>query len=200
MKSKLPIVFIDNSNTVSDKIHNLTINYPLFEYFTFISKTSFLGKGHGEKEILDFAFYHSQIVKNSEWIVKITGRYIIHNISTLIKGIENSKALVSINYGLNLTRSDTRIIFFKEKFYIQYFKPYLERYLNESKKVFFEQVLAQSVHALMAEGHVYLPWPLYPTYDGINGANGRIVKFNPYKNAKYQLYFELKKWIFKQII
>ncbi len=49
------VVFVENSLYQSDKIVELTKRFPNFEILKFESTKSHLGKGHGEKEIIDFA-------------------------------------------------------------------------------------------------------------------------------------------------
>lgn len=195
-----PIVFIDNSDTISPAIQNVGKKSKDFEYYTFTSTKSNLGKGHGEEEILDFGFKNSSLLAQADRVIKITGRYWIDNIVDLIEKIQDSNADAHVNFGLNSSRADSRIIIFKPSFYIFYFKPCLEKYLDEPSKIFFENVLAQSVHKLMAERGVYEPWPVYPFYYGINGANGKEVNFKGIKRIKYNLFYKIKLWFMKQIV
>ena len=196
----LPVVFVDSSNTISKQIIEEGNKIKYFEYHTFSSLHSYLGKGHGEKEILDYAFKNSELILNSKRIIKITGRYSIDNLFDIIQGVRYSNADVHVNFGLNCKRCDSRIIIFSPKFYKYYFKPSLEKYLDESSKIFFEHVLSRSVHLLMAEGGIYEPWPIYPFYRGVNGANSKTVEFNLIKKLKYSLFYQIKLWFLKQIV
>lgn len=200
IKQGFPIVFIENSDTVSKRITELAADYNDFEYHTFTTLESIKGKGHGEKEILDYAIVHSNLIKESEWIVKITGRYKVLNIKRLIKEVENNDADVYVNWGRNLGMSDTKLMFFKQPFYEQYFKPYLEKYLLERQNIFFETIFARSVHHCIADGGRHRLWPEYPHYFGINGTNGKSVKFSMYRKFKFKLYYKLKKWFYYQMV
>ncbi len=195
-----PIVFIDSSNTISKPIQHIGNSIQSFEYHTFKSINSHLGKGHGEKEILDYAFENSKLWKKSNRVIKITGRYRINNLLKIIQKVCHSNADVHVNFGLNCSRTDSRIIIFKPDFYSSYFKPTLEKYLDEPSKFYFESVLARSVHLLMAEGGIYEPWPEYPLYSGVNGANGKDVEFKGFKKIKYILFYRVKLWFMKQIV
>jgi len=195
-----PIVFIDNSNTVSQAILEIGNNIKDFEYHTFTSLNSNFGKGHGEKEILDYSIDNSKIIKKSDRVIKITGRYCIINIKKIIEKIQFTNADVHVNFSLNITRCDSRMIIYKPSFYISYFKPSLEKYLNESSKMFFETVLSRSVHLLISEGGKFQPWPIYPLYSGINGSNGKKVEFNFLKKIKYRIYYSIKIFVLKQNI
>lgn len=195
-----PVVFVDSSNTVSEAILAVGKSIKDFEFYTFTSLNSHLGKGHGEKEILDYAIQNSNLIANSNRIIKITGRYRINNLKGIIKKVQYSNADVHVNFGLNCSRTDSRMIIFRPDFYSSYFKPTLEKYLDEPSKCFFESVLARSVHLLMAEGGIYEPWPEYPLYSGINGANGKEVEFKGLKKIKYIYFYRLKLWFMKQIV
>ena len=176
-----PIVFIDSSNIISKPIQQIGKTIKDFEYHSFKTLFSNLGKGHGEKEILDYAFENSSILKEAERVIKITGRYRINNLPKIIHKVGHSNATVHVNFGLNCSRTDSRMIIFKPNFYSSYLKPTLEKYLDEPSKLYFESVLARSVHLLMAEGGIYEPWPEYPLYSGVNGANGKEVEFKGLK-------------------
>lgn len=188
-----PIVFVDSSNTMSDDIVAAGNKTKDFEYHTFASLNSYLGKGAGEKDILDFAFQNSSLLSIAKRVIKITGRYRIDNLKDIIEKVKKSKADVHINFGLNLTRSDSRMIIFKPFFYADYFEPSLKEYD-------FEFALARSVHQLMADKGIYEPWPVYPFYNGVNGSTGKQVGFNWLKKKKFILYYHLKLWFQRQII
>ncbi len=195
-----PVVFIDSSNIISERIQAVGKEIKCFEYHSFLSSFSYLGKGHGEKEILDYAIQNSKIISEAKRVIKITGRYRIANLKEIINKVKFSNAEVHVNFASNLMRCDSRIIIFKPSFYNLYFKPSLEKYLSEPDKQYFEDVLSQAVHLLIAEKGIYEPLPKYPFYIGFNGENGRYVNFSWFKKMKYTFFYQLKLWIMKQII
>ena len=200
-----PIVFIDSSNTISENILAIGETLENFEYHTFLSLYSYLGKGCGEKEIFDYGFENSNLIKNTSRIIKITGRYKIKNLRDIIESIKFSNADVCVNFSYNTYWCDSRIIIFKPIFYSSYFKPNLEKYLEEKYlnmpfTSFFENVLSRSVHLLIADGGKYEPWPVYPFYSGVNGENGREIEFDFLKRIKYRVYYRLKLWFMKQLV
>ena len=192
MSMQLPLVFVDNSNFHSEKIHGLTKDYPLFEYHTFKSEKSIEGKGHGEIEIFDYALVHSEMLKKTDWIIKISGRYIIENISTFLSKIDLEGQEVFVNYTRNMRWADTRFILIKKTFYHEYFKPCVEKYLDEKNMVLLEHIFARSVHLFQASGGEISIWPCYPFYNAHDGTNGEKVYFNYFKKFKYRFYFKLK--------
>jgi len=194
----LPIIFCENSNTKSDKILALTKGLNNFEYLCFQSTQKIQGKGYGEKEILDYAFENSLTINSVDWVIKIAGRYEFDNIADIITNVKTKNADVIVNFGRNLSWVDTRIMFLKKDFYFKYFKPYLERYLDDEKKIYFEKVFARSVHQLIADGGTWLPSDIYPFYRGVSAWNSENLKFNFFRKIKFRIYYKFKKWIFKQ--
>lgn len=196
----LPIVFVENSNYRCEKIIEIANNHCEFEYFTFQTIDSINGKGHGESEIIKYAFEHSQIIKNSDWIVKITGRYKVFNLMKMINNLSPPEAQVLINWGRNLSLSDTKLIFFRKSFVSAYFLPFMEKYLNENAGMYFETVFARSVHQYLADGHRSGLWPEFPQYFGINGSNGRVVNYSLMRRIKFRFYYRIKRWIYYQMV
>jgi hypothetical protein len=195
----LKIVFCENSGYHSEKIINFCSEKGI-EYISFISKDSFKGKWHGEKEIFDYAFSNSKYILNSDYIVKVTGRLFIKNLSSILKDISNRNFYVSTNLSRNLSWSDSRLIIFNKQFYQDYFKPALELYLDESKGVYFERCLSWACHKVMADGLVWLTLPSYPNYFGHNASNNQKYQKNFFKRIKYNIYYKIKRYVMSQTI
>lgn len=194
------VVFIDNSNFRSEKILDEFGSDLDFEYLTFQSSLSHLGKGHGEKEIIDFGLKNSKILKDIEFFVKITGRLIIFNIDSLLKDIEFKTSEITANLSRNLSWADTRIMFLTKNFYNNYFSPVANKFLDEKNGFYFEKVFAMSIHLFLAEKGSIKFWSEYPFYRGINGQNGKDYNFNFSRRLKYNFFLFIKKWINKQTI
>lgn len=194
------VVFIDNSNYNSEKILNEFKYNSNFEYLTFQSSLSFLGKGHGEKEIIDFGLVNSIFLKEAEFFVKITGRIIVKNINFLIKDIEYDEKSLVANLSRNLSWADTRIMFISKFFFNNYFLPTANKYLDEKNGVFFEKIYAKSIHSFLADKGSLKFWNQYPLYRGINGQNGNVFNLNILRRFKYDFFLFLKKWVNKQTI
>ncbi len=193
------IVFCENSGFHSEKIINYCSKHGI-EYLSFISRESFRGKGHGEKEIFDYALSNSNYVNESEYIVKITGRIYIKNISKILEDLSKSTFYVSTNLTRNLTWSDSRLIIFKKNFYKDYFKAILENHLDESKGVVFERCLARACHKVFTDGFTWTPLPNYPHYVGYNASNNQKYQKNIFKRIKYYIYYKIKLFVMSQTI
>jgi hypothetical protein len=88
------IVFAENSNSDISVLKNLVNEYGMTEKVEFISidglnYPSSYDRGYGEFKLVDYAMEHSKLIQacQAERIVvwKCTGRYIIKNLSTLIR-------------------------------------------------------------------------------------------------------------------
>lgn len=197
LKKGYKVVFVENSNYSSIRISSLISNYPSFEYHSFISKRSHLGKSSGELEIFEYAIKHSKFLLEVDYLIKITGRYIIKNIDSLLDKTNKVEHEVYINPTRNLRWADTRIIIIRKSFYINYFLPCAEKYLDESKNVFLENVFMRSLFFYLIDGGDLTLWPVYPAYDAFDGTHDEKVSFNTFKTWKYNLYYKLKKFVFK---
>lgn len=192
------VVFVENSNTKSNNIIELGKQNPNLEYLTFESKESHLGKSKGEIEIINFALKNSQLLQSVDYIIKITGRYLISNIDQLILPTNDIEKPVYMNPTRNLRWADTRIMMMKKSYYFKFFIPLATKYLDESKGVFMENIFIKSLFQfLIEEGGELNLWPAYPAYQGMDGTHNEPVTFNYIKTLKYNLYYRLKKFAFK---
>ena len=73
-RSGMPIIFCENSGYKSEEIERIISNSGKIEYLKFKSEFSYLGKSHGEKEIFDYVYAHSNQLKQSEYVIKKIGR------------------------------------------------------------------------------------------------------------------------------
>jgi len=175
MKYDLPIVFCENSNFNSIKIDELTKDYSKFQYLKFDSKLSKLGKGHGEAEIFEYAFLNSNILMETEYIAKVTGRYSVLNFNSILRQINKMKdgstiifANLSTNF-LNLIYADSRFFIFKKEFFWEYLKPNLS-YIDEHNKIYFEHILAKSILEMISKFNPLWRFiPEVPIFKGVYG-------------------------------
>lgn len=200
IKKGYRIVFIDNSNFFSEKIQNLKLSNLYFEYLTFQSIDSHLGKGHGELEILNYAYKNSKFIQEGGSFVKISGRFIISNIEEIMNGLNEIGTYHYCNFSRNLFWADTRLMILTKCFYENFFLPICIRYLDENNGVYFEKVYARAIHQWMAEGGRIRLLPEYPFYLGYNGVTNNKIKFNFVTKIKYSLYYLFKKFVFSQSV
>ena len=97
-----PIVFVENTCSDFSADYRKYIDSNRLEYITFEGNNydKNLGKGYGEALLIKEAFKRSRFLKESKYVVKITGRLVIRNIQ---QGL--SSRLLCINH---LFRADLR--------------------------------------------------------------------------------------------
>lgn len=185
---KYPIIFCENSNYRSEKINSLIKDLPdeKFEYLKFSTAKSYLGKGNGEAEIIDFVFKNSRLINQGSIICKATGKNYVRNASDLIKKMQAppfSNNTVSAILKRNLTFADSRFFFFENRFYHNHLLKYIYE-IDEQNENYFEHVLAKSIHSALANGESWSMLPGLPMFEGYYGSDG-----TKYKNGI------LKKWL-----
>lgn len=174
MKLGFPVVFVENSGYDSFLIKSLFTNNDN-EFIQFDTTVSYLGKGHGEAEIVSIAFRESKILSVSSHIIKSSGRQYISNACTIMKSFKDKNLFVVSWLKRYLQYADSRFFIARKEFFINYLLNELT-YINESKGVYFEHVLARAVHKSIADGHLWLPPNSYPICNGTSGTEN--IKYN----------------------
>jgi hypothetical protein len=155
MSHEWPIVFVENSNFYSEALESIFLNTD-HEYIKFTTKRSHLGKGAGEAEIIEYALENSNILKNSNIIVKVTGRLYIKNINQIISTFIERESSLIVNFRKNLFFADSRLIVATKNFFSNYLLQELNN-IDESQCTFFEHIFAKAALRAIADG---LKWNL----------------------------------------
>jgi hypothetical protein len=187
-----PVIFCENSNYDSQLINDFvnSIDDGLFEYLKFDTRASYLGKGNGEAEIIDYVFNNSKLIKDDTIICKATGKNFISNAKKLLTKIrlpKYSDKIIIANLTRKLTWADSRLYFFKKEFYYNYWLSYA-KYIDEPNKIFFEHVLAKSIHALLATNDKCYKWDMLPYPPILEGYSGTFAK--KYANNIFLTFFQ----------
>ena len=127
-----------------------------------------LGKGYGESGIMGHALAHSPALQSASVILKATGRYWVANAGKLLEQAVAEPAAIICDLRAYLTEADCRWFAVTPHFLRTYLLPRREQ-CNDSTGVFMEHVLAQAIHAAMADG---LRWRLPRTLSQVEGIGG----------------------------
>lgn len=186
----IPIVFCDNSNTNSIEINKILLENKIeFEYFSFETKVSHLGKGHGELEILDYVFSKSKIINSNTSIYKISGRYIVQNFEKILKSSKSSK--VEINLSRNLFWADTKIFKLNKLFYVDHISQYKDM-ISDHNGVHFEHIIAKATLSYIASGYSWNQFSFYPHYKVILGTTNTSLRNNFFLKKKRDFFHYLR--------
>lgn len=134
-----------------------------------------LGKGYGEGLIINYAFAHSLFIKESKYLIKVSGRHRVLNLNSIMTASEwflNKKedlVVCEINPVNNFARSDCYIA--SKSFYERYLNEGL-LHCNDSKNIWFEHVLYNSIVQSRKDGFQFLYIPFALDQRGYSGTSG----------------------------
>ena len=177
------ILFCENSGYESDKIEKIMRDCDNNEceilQFAGQGFPRELGKGYGELLIIKYALQYSQLIKNSDYIIKVTGRYFIKNIEKIASALSSNKCVyVMADFKKNLSWADSRVFAFKPTFALNYLSKFQDL-LNDSKGFYLEHALARAVLRTISEGYKWIPLPHRPIIIGYSGTSD-----TPYRTSK----------------
>lgn len=170
------IVFCDNSNEQLDHVFFETAkeNKKCIELLCFqgnVERTLEQGKGYGEGEILEYAFQHSQLIKKSKYIIKVTGRLIISNFDNILR-----LSYKDDNYINMYTYSDGRY-FADTRFFMMKIVDYRNYFLKEYKNVDDRSGQALEIcfaRKFLQEKIRYSSFAVCINFKGISGSSGMV--------------------------
>lgn len=166
-----PIVFCENSNYQSEKITSIFKKNDwrpceLIQY----SEAPFpvqRGKGYGEMRIIKYAMEHSSILKESDFIIKITGRYCVENLKEIISTL-NETIYVMSDYDQNKIYTYSGLFIAKPDFFMHYLFKYLD-FIDDSKKRPMEFVLQKAIEEAKKDNRQCVPFAESPIIEGYSG-------------------------------
>jgi len=172
----LPIYFIENSDYDLNSDPDFR-DFQKLKRFTVIRLKALSnrhrGKGYQEFYALDKAI--AEYISES-FIIKVTGRYLVRNVSELISGM---KSPLNIDMHKKMAVAITGFFGVDKKFYQRYFAGIYEK-VNDSEGVFIEHVLYETIIGTDLIRKTSL-LPFNPRYEGISGSHGNSMKRNKYK-------------------
>jgi len=150
-----------------------------------------LGKGYGEFLCLNEIFENSIIVKNTNYFLKVTGRYCVNNLETILKDLILNNTDIYINLSNNLKYSDASIFGGSKKFFLKYLLPEIKK-SRDSVNNIFENQAANATLKAVSDGLILSKTPVYADLKGYIGTNGRKRKQNIFKKIKLFFFRKLK--------
>lgn len=175
---ELPIVFVENSGCSLAPFFKDEIAADKLEVLDFEGNnyTRHLGKGYGELLILEYAYHHSKRIREADFIFKVTGRHKILNFSSFQKQYEHcSDIQIMVNFYGFLKNCDSRFFGFIPSFIPDYLVNYKD-VVNDSKDIYFENILSYSVLQAIVKGYNFRPFNNLPRVQGSSGTFG--IKYN----------------------
>ena len=128
-----------------------------------------LGKGYGEMLILKYALSHSELIKDSYHILKITGRYQILNIKYFINFIKTvDKNQIALYIHENFAYCHSTIFLTNKEFLFNYLFT-LGDLINDTNKYYFEIALKNAFLSYLQNNNHYKPFTQVVRIKGVFG-------------------------------
>lgn len=175
-ETNVPIVFCENTMYDMSPEYKQYIDSGRLEYLTFDGNNYDInrGKGYGEALIMGYAINHSDIIRNSKYVIKITGRIIISDIKRYL-----SSPLYLLD---NLFRSNIKPKFIST--YIFIVRPkLLQQFIEKYQELIWEDHPTNDLiehhwyRALTKDSDFnktrYIPFFIIPNVIGVSGTTGQ---------------------------
>lgn len=175
------IVFCENSGAdlqkLKDSVNNSNFILPI-EYLSFEGnmRPPNVHYGYSELGILDYVMSNSELLKNFDYFIKVTGRLIFKDISKLLNKLNND-SLLAIDFRRAYkaetgppVRARTQLILFNKNFYGKYL--YKKRDDMIGKCSHIEEYFGLNFYPLKDLKGVTLRWPIECMPTGIAASTG----------------------------
>jgi hypothetical protein len=143
-----PIVFCENSGYNLTRVKQTLVKTKREHEIIQFDGQNFpkkLGKGYGELLIIKHALEHSSILKNSDYIIKITGRYYSKNLNAVMSQLESEDDLfVLSDFNKDSIHTYSGVFAATPEFFNSYLIKYLY-FLDDSKKQPMELALHKAI-------------------------------------------------------
>ncbi len=193
------IIYCDNS--LAQKNYEIArlakTNNKEFEWLAFKGnqkKVIEQGKGYGEGEIIYYAITHSRIIKEDSYLIKVTGRLIVKNLSFILK-FTNPRQI----YFHPIKTLDGRI-YINTRLYMMPVVTYRSYFVDAYQQVddrnlfFLEHAFGSTVKDNSIKFHCFITAPIY---EGISGSTGNVYQYNLKEHLKDTVKMYLEKWKMK---
>ena len=193
------IIFIENSGYDLSFFLNKAKEYPekKIEVISTNLNNTFekkLGKGYGEYLCLKEVFEKSHLSKNTDFFIKISGRYYINNYRKIFEEFKKKRADIYICLKNNLSFADSHVFAGSKFFFLNYVIPSSSK-VNDSNDIFMEHCLAKAALLGINDNLIFDHFITYPDIYGIIGTNNKKIKNNVIKKIKLFFLGRIKNYL-----
>jgi len=154
------------------------------------------GKGYAELGIIQHAMEKSELVSNSDIVVKCTGRLIVRNALGVLRSMASCDFDIMCTLKRNLTFADSRLFAATPEFIRHYLLPRAGT-IDENAGVHFEHALACATATALADRKSWRPFPIFPRMEGISGSDGLVMTNSAVKSAAKRVYHQLRNFVYQ---
>lgn len=195
------IIFIDNSgydlsffNDKSKSFENKKIEILSTNLNNTFDKK--LGKGYGEYLCLKEIQNQSHLFRESDYFIKVTGRYYIKNYANFFNEFIKKRSDIFVCMKDNLTYADSHVFAGTKHFFSNYLISSISK-INDTKGIFMEHQLSKSVLLGVCDDLKFDHFTIYPDVSGIIGTNNKKFKNNFFKKIKLYFFGKMKDYFLK---
>ncbi len=195
------IIFIENSGYDISYFRNMSksISNKKIEFISSNSNNTFdknLGKGYGHYLSLKEIFDSSELAKDTNYFIDVTGRHVVKNFKLILEDIKLNESDIYINLTDFLKFADTNIYAGSKKFFNNYIIPEAKK-TNDNLNNIYENCVANAALKAISSGMTLSKTPIYADIDGYIGTNGKKYRQNTIKKIKLHFFRKLKNYFFK---
>jgi hypothetical protein len=154
------------------------------------------GKGYAELGIIEYAMRSSDLISNSDVIVKCTGRLTVRNAQRVVQAIRGCDFDIMCTLKRNLAFADSRLFAATPEFIRHYLLPRADM-IDDNAGVHFEHALASATARALGDGMRWSPFPVFPRIEGISGSDGRVMTNSAVTSAAKAVYHRLRNFVYQ---
>ncbi|WP_415320922.1 hypothetical protein ABXT63_00220 [Candidatus Pelagibacter sp. Uisw_092] len=193
------IIFVENSGYDLSFFKNKAAEFPQkkIEIISSNLNNSFekkLGKGYGEYLCFKEVVENSKIFKDTDFFIKITGRYYIKNYIKFFREFKEKKSDIYVCIKNNLSFADSHVFGGSRLFFLNYVFPFASK-IDDSSGVFMEHCLAKAALLAVNDNLIFNHFITYPDICGIIGTNNKKIKNNFIKKIKLFFFGRIKNYL-----
>jgi hypothetical protein len=194
------IVFCENSNYDLTSLKNIAADSKNCD-IEFISLSgnqsgATKGKGYAELEMIKYAMGTSQLLSNSEIILKCTGRLTVRNATVLVGSITSCEFDVMCALKSYLSIADSRVFAATPAFFCDHLFPKLP-IVDDNAGIYFEHALARATACAIGVRSKWRPFPRFPLIEGISGTDGTLSTNSILAGVTKTLYHRFRKFVYQ---
>jgi hypothetical protein len=196
------LIFVENSGYDISGLREVVRDSPIpadsIEFLSFDGQDfpRHLGKGFGENLNCEYVLNHSKLLAREDFMLfRNNGRNYVENVAAFIDAL-TPPTDVMCELNQNLTWADGRVLGGTVEFFRTYVIEH-GRSVDDSKGFYFEHALARAIHAAMADGLVWRPFPEPPLIRGYSGTSNKEIAESRVVHLARKARHRLKLWMLR---
>ena len=192
-------VFFENSGYDLTSLKRIVSKQPGAEVEFISIRENGGGKGKGYSEILGIkrAFEISEVLMQSKFVIKCTGRLFVDNARHVVERLQLETFDVMCTLRRNLSFADSFFFAATPKFFVNELVPRVD-IVDDSMGVYFEHALACAAASVVAQRGAWRPLPVLPRMVGISGTEGTSMTKTMFAARSREIYHLMRNFVYRR--